>query len=324
MMMFQAFRRELVLRHPVRWLALAILVVGLTFQTGWSQHGGRRITLETKDGVKLVCWYFPGANGETTIPIILVHEWDENGSELLPLATFLNSAKAGQHAVIVPDLRGHGESTTRVDALGTKLPEKLSASRMRKADIEKFVTQDLETVKRFLVTEHNQRKLNIDMLCIVGSDMGALVALYWTTHDWNWSTLSGGRQQGRDVKALVMISPPSGFKGVSINPALAHEAIRDQIAIQILYGKRGKPANSARRIHSTLGRQKGRGVGYDFRSFDTSLQGAALFTEKQLNVAGFIASFIKQHVADHQETMPWKPRETSGAKASDSDQTESG
>ena len=149
------------------------------------------------------------------------------------------------------------------------------------------------------------------MLCVVGTEMGALAGLYWTVHDWNWPTLSGGRRQGQDVKALIMISPPMGFKGVSANPPLANDAIRKQLAVQILYGKTGKPAAAARRMHSTLGRETGDAAGYDLRSFDTSLQGTALFTEKQLNVSGFIASFIKKHVVDKEAAMPWKAREAS-------------
>jgi hypothetical protein len=194
---------------------------------------------------------------------------------------------------------------------GAELPGQLDAAKMRKPDFEKMVTQDLEAVKRFLITEHNQRKLNVDMLCVVGTEMGALAGLYWTVHDWNWPTLAGGRRQGKDVKALIMISPPMGFKGVSANPPLANDAIRKRLAVQILYGKTGKPAAAARRMHSTLGRETGDAAGYDLRSFDTSLQGTALFTEKQLNVSGFIASFIKKHVVDKEAAMPWKAREAS-------------
>ena len=76
------------------------------------------------------------------------------------------------------------------------------------------------------------------------------------------------------------------------------------------------PAATARRVHTTLGRGDN-DPRYDFRSFDTSLQGSALFSEKQLNVAGFIASFIKKQVVDHADSTPWKPRKSNQDSADD-------
>jgi pimeloyl-ACP methyl ester carboxylesterase len=301
------------------WSVFAFVIVAFASQRSWSQQAGKRIELETNDGVRLVCRYYASPHGESAVPVILLHEWKGQGNDLLSLGTFLNGKTAGRHAVIVPDLRGHGDSTARIGPDGAELPGKLDSSKMRKSEFDKIVRQDLEAVKRFLISEHNQRKLNIDMLCVGGADMGALAALHWTANDWNWPTLSGGRRQGQDVKALILVSPPLGFKGISANAPLGHEAIRDKVAIQILYGKTGKPAAAARRIHSTLGRANRDGAGYDFRAFETSLQGTALFTEKQLNVAGFIASFIKKHVVDHKESMPWKPRGVSGASTADAD-----
>ena len=67
------------------------------------------ITLTTKDGVVLHCSWYPGVNEKETVPIILLHGWEEDRHVYKDYALFLQQ-KHG-HAVIVPDLRGHGEST---------------------------------------------------------------------------------------------------------------------------------------------------------------------------------------------------------------------
>lgn len=64
----------------------------------------------TQDGVHLSATYYPGAAGRNSIPVVLLH--GKNGSrndfnEIIPELT-----KKGM-AVLVPDLRGHGKSTTR-------------------------------------------------------------------------------------------------------------------------------------------------------------------------------------------------------------------
>ena len=70
----------------------------------------KRIALQTKDQVALTGTYFAGTKGENTVPIILIHGWEGVGGEFNPLAQFLQSLG---HAVVVPDLRGHGESVQR-------------------------------------------------------------------------------------------------------------------------------------------------------------------------------------------------------------------
>lgn len=296
------------------YLALGLTVLTCTFSSVVAQQARNPkvadqpgdITLKTKDGVQLSCRYYPAKSGETALPVILLHAWKGRGSDLSALASFLNGETAGGHAVIVPDLRGHGASIIKVDPSGEE--KTLNLARFNRREIEQMVASDLEAVKKFLISEHNQRRLNIDTLCVVGAEMGAITALYWTAADWDWPRLAGKRQ-GQDVKAVVMISPPTGFKGASALKPLRHQAFRSDVAIQLLYGEDGtKETAAARRIDMALNKSREIDVGYDFRSFPTSLQGTRLFSEKQLNVAGFIARFIKDNVADRAESYPWEPR----------------
>ena len=99
------------------------------------------IILDTPDGVRLKCTYFappklkdPEASVSATpaMPFILLHGWDGDRRQLLKYGLYLQ--KAG-HAVIVPDLRGHGQSLS-VEGL-KKLKFKILALK-RHIDFGKF------------------------------------------------------------------------------------------------------------------------------------------------------------------------------------------
>ena len=64
--------------------------------------------LTTKDGVSLHCYFYPGTRKKESIPIMVIHGWEERGSQYAKLALSLQQKG---HAVIIPDLRGHGFST---------------------------------------------------------------------------------------------------------------------------------------------------------------------------------------------------------------------
>ncbi len=89
------------------------------------------------------------------IPFLLIHDWGGSRADLLPFAEYLQ--KSG-YAVIVPDLRGHGESTAR--AGGTA---KLDSAKFRKSDMA-GVLLDIERCKKYLVQRNNDGELNIDLL----------------------------------------------------------------------------------------------------------------------------------------------------------------
>ncbi len=63
-----------------------------------------------------------------------------------------------------------------------------------------MIDQDLEACKSFLMDKNNAGELNINKLCVVGVEMGAVVAVDWAAWDWHWPRLATGKQ-GQDVKA---------------------------------------------------------------------------------------------------------------------------
>jgi dienelactone hydrolase len=96
--------------------ALALLVVN-PFCGGGIDRGDVQdlpsdaVTYQTEDGVQIVAsWFVPP--GETKPPVvILLHEQDGSRAQWNPLIPEL--VKKG-YAVLAPDIRGHGESTTIV------------------------------------------------------------------------------------------------------------------------------------------------------------------------------------------------------------------
>ena len=112
-------------------------------------------------------------------------------------------------AVIVPDLRGHGEST--LDQGGQTRAEKIEGKKLKPADIAAMVTQDLRAVKDFLWKKNNEKALNIDKLVVIGVEEGAALALSYAADDAvgyeQGKAKVGPLKLGKFVKAVVLISP---------------------------------------------------------------------------------------------------------------------
>ncbi|MEZ6102599.1 MAG: alpha/beta fold hydrolase [Pirellulaceae bacterium] len=274
------------------------------------------VSLPTKDGVRISCRFYPGTNGKKTVPIIIVHGWDETGAMYEPLALWLQ--KNYGHAVLVPDLRGHGESTNLVAPNGDVV--ELDRSRMNNADLVNMVRFDLEAVKRFLMEQNNKEELNIELLCVIGSEMGAVVGMNWVSLDWSWPPLPTFKQ-GQDVKAFVLISPPPSYHGMDIHAALDHPQVR-KLSAMIVVGENdsAKAVASARRIHSALSpyhltdpkdeEEKIKNQDLFFFRLDTSLQGSKAVNAPGLHVPERIGYFIKWRLVDREHIFPWTLRES--------------
>ena len=216
------------------------------------------INLETSDGISLTMAFYPGPE-EPVATVILVHDIGGSQASVRVLAAGLQ--KEG-YAVAVPDLRGHGGSTS-----GRR---KLSAKSLRQTDLQMItasgggairqqakISGDLETVYRWLKEQEATGEVNLDCLCVIGSGLGGTLASLWVATDWGWQPNTRG-PQGQNVKALILISPKRADKGISINPALAARAFIDRQITQPILKKipvmivSGKNESAADRIFQQL------------------------------------------------------------------------
>ncbi len=254
------------------------------------------VTITTTDDVKLLATYYPSRAGKDAVPVILLHAAKGSRADFEELALKLQRA---DHAVIAADFRGHGAN--RSEGLRTE-------------DYPAMVFEDMEAIKRFLMIRHNAGELNIDKLCVVGVEMGAVVAVNWAAHDWSWPMLATGKQ-GQDVKALVLISPEWTYRGLRLNEALQNTNVRSDLSVMIIAGEgNAKLLKEAKRLYSTLERYHPLAAGEEgpdkqtllLRTPATSLQSTRLLHEKTMHVDQMILKFIELRLA--KQPLAWVER----------------
>ncbi|MCA9215158.1 MAG: alpha/beta fold hydrolase [Planctomycetales bacterium] len=278
----------------------------------------KELSIPTKDGVRLHTTYFPGSEGKKTAVVILVHGdvgpmGTGSSKDCLSLAEFLQREK---HAVFVPDLRGYGRSTTQND--DTNAGKRLDSKRSRREDIEAMVKYDMEALKSKIVELHNTGELNANLICVVGFEMGTVVALNWTHLDWSMQSLPN-LKQSEDVRAMALISPLQSFRGYAIRDALADRSVREKVSALVTYGKQDDSfAASGRRITKTLERSHApipsdeakQSENQDLFIYElpTSLQGTRLLSVRELKVRDTIRDFVALRVVQQRDRYPWKSR----------------
>ncbi len=279
------------------------------------------LTLKTKDFVSLRSTYYPGGivegrdkkfsrkSGKEVVPVILLHGWDGQRGDYDALASYLQ--KYG-HAVVVPDLRGHGRSTTRRLPNGQDL--EINRTRMKGEDIKSIVL-DVEAVKKFLLQKNNVGEVNIEMLCIVGAEMGAIVAVNYAALDWDRRQLNF-QKQGRDVKALALLSPLQQFKGTTLSKALPFTRF---MSVLVVVGKEDRSSyGDAKQIYRRLEHYHKAPEPPDIEKQtlflvekSTTLQGAQLVHPRfaaELKVHIAIKNFIQLRLLNYKEDFTWKER----------------
>ncbi len=292
------------------------------------------MVLRTGDGLELMLTYYPGTKGKETIPIVLLHMWKQSRNDYKDFALFLQGLG---YAVVVPDLRGHGEST---HLKGGRRDDTLKAATMPPAQFTAMVTQDMKAVKDFLWERNNAGELNIDKLCVVGAEMGASVALNFALADvWDQDRNRVRRPDyklGCFVKALVLISPEPTSHGLPLKAAAANPVIQHDIAMMILVGKQPKAVERANRIYGLFEKSHTELVGDTkidacnlfFLRVDTSLQGTKLLEpnmgvrielytkaegakkfDPKVTVQELIADFIHRRLERSEESRDWAWRE---------------
>lgn len=274
------------------------------------------VPLRTRDGVDLKATYYAaavasGTSKKETVPIILVHGLDGQRGEFHGLALHLQERG---HAVLVPDLRGHGQSKTQTLPNGAKVS--IDADKLKKPALEDMVL-DIEECKKFLLTKNNAGELNIEQLCVVGSEFGGILAVLWSRSDWSWPTLPS-HKQGQDVKALVLLSPVASVKGVTMRDALSFPPLQSQLSFMLIAGSKDtKSAAEAKKLHKELqshrpkvpedSEDRARLLDVFLIQPDTSLAGAKLLASVP-SVTQNIARFIELRLVNRKDEFKWQDR----------------
>jgi hypothetical protein len=186
----------------------------------------------------------------------------------------------------------------------------------QKVDKRQFF-KDLEAVRTLLWEKNQEKKLNLKKLCLIGVGDGAVLATHYAMHDWDpakgikrdehWKTLLRGGS--KDVRALVLISPPMKFGPLSIKTPLNHPEVQSEISMLVVVGEDDKKAmKSAKYVHGLLQKyhqtDDERNTSLFLNKKETPLQGHKLLTEPELNTEALVNAFIKLRLVERK--IAWK------------------
>jgi hypothetical protein len=272
------------------------------------------ITLETDDRVLLRATWYPGTLGKEAVPIILLHDGRGNRTQMLDLAKYL---QLQGHAALALDLRGFGQSTG--SALNPTV--KIDHEKFRGPDwlVIASPNGDIEAAKRFLRERNNAGELNIEMLCIIAAGESSAAAVNWAVQDWSWPDLLN-RKQGKDIKALVLLSPERKWETINCTSALLHPSVAYMSFLIAVGAETRSAASEAQKFYDQL--EKSHPIPPDAEGDDsrktlvmvevpTKVQGAQLIDPRlRLGLERRIAKFIKEKLADNAVVYPWRDRST--------------
>ena len=273
----------------------------------------QRVLLETKDGVELQADWFGSSGGKEALPVILLHDWDSDRSALRPLAEYLQTKQG--YAVIVPDLRGHGESLNVKGSV-----EELDRKRFRKAQVASMV-EDIDTCRRFLQDKNDEGELNLDMLVVLACGKTNMHAAAWCISDWNWPPV-GGIKQGQNVKTLIMVSPVKRFKGGQLTQIIKDPLFSGKgtsLPTLVVWGVDEKAADDAENIYEVMKKNRSEPSYNDpderwekkrlFRvNYDSVETAENLLREQGTKLFETIALLIDKKVMSQKDKLTWQKR----------------
>ena len=253
--------------------------------------------------------------GKSVVPFILVHDWTRNRSDMLQLASFL---QARGHAVIVPDLRGHGQSLT---VNGRTKP--IDHTKFKKAEKASAVG-DIDQCKRFLQERNNEGILNIDLLNVVAVGDSAHLAIAWAITDWSWEPVAGIKQ-GKDVKSLILFSPSNKFAGSSLRKLVKEPLISGRkstpLPMLVVWGGRSDAAEGCSAFVNLLRKTRPEApagsssavIWQTQNLFDleapTQMTGIQLAGSPNAEEIWLFANnFVSQKVVEFSDQFPWQIR----------------
>lgn len=280
----------------------------------------------TPDGWEIYMTYYPPLEGvrkgKETPPVILLHSYGGRGQDFSYLAAGLQ--RYG-YAVLVPDLRGHGRSTKNL-VRDRDRPVTYESNKFNdRADITSMVF-DVEKCRAFLRERNNAGELNMDLLCVMGAEMGAVVAVNWAYMDWNRTeAVRDMYRTGKNVKGVVLLSPERSVQGgANATDALMSPIIKGEMPILVAVGSEDRKAYSeAQRIYGPIEKLREKKIPRDMSPEDsrarveykkcfiinapTTLQGTKLLS-RTLPVNRAILKFLEWEILRVTPDNPWMER----------------
>jgi len=289
------------------------------------------VTLETKDKVQLICTYYaprkpqpageakadPDAeaageedpiDGKLVIPYIILHDWESSRKDTAALADYLSSQG---NAVIIPDLRGHGDSTQVVG-----YDKEIDAADFNATKIN-AVMGDIERCKRFLVKKNNAGELNIDMLAVIAIGKTVPLATAWVVEDWTYAPYKNGIKQGQDVKALIMIAPEKKLGGFAINRVTSAPIFSGASALPtiVAWGTGSKQAKEVQSLYNRLAKRRPDAKDKSATktlykaALSNSLSGTKIGSSpSQTKLWGFFHKTVSGKINENLDKLPWQDR----------------
>lgn len=312
----------MVSRRPI--IRFFVVLLATTAPAAYCQAATppENVTVVTRDGVQLHLTYYPSSRRKGTdeakeiTPVLLLHDHKENRSTLTSLAQRLLAVGEGKRqgpafAVVIADLRAHGEST--LQQLPTGATVTLDPVKLNKNVLAGMATYDMEAIRSFLVGKNDAGELNLNKLCIVGAGMGANVAANWSVQDWSAPPLAIGKQ-GQDVKALVLISPQWSYNGLTFQAPMKFAPLKRNVAWLLMYGDQDKKTkDEVERIEKQLEKfhpkqppGSGQPGSLQIVNVQSKLQGGTLLSRIGQPMDDQIVQFLVQNVA--RKPFPWTNR----------------
>lgn len=263
----------------------------------------------TADWVQLTGLFYKGNANKQTIPVLLIHDFGSNKESLASTAQKLSEAG---YAVLVPDLRGHGESVVSwlYDySAGGERPA------IRKKDdykVDAFTENDFNAMRlydgqlwyQFFAFLNNAEKLNIRRLVIIGFGRGGSIGASWLANDWQ----TPGKK-GRFAKELILVSPEEDPIFNLLAEFKARPALPDY---KIYVGNLVKAKKeTAEKIQLTLGGDRPETAAEERKvplvGFKTEKQGVELFDVESFGLAQSLIDAIACRNESKQKWQLVKP-----------------
>lgn len=279
--------------------------------------------LRTEDEVPLHITYYKSIaekGSEMDSPVVvLLHMKDGNRFVWQTDGGFARQLQADGYAVVTVDLRFHGENKAGGAAGGNanqgagKKPGK-KGNDLKPEVYEAMASLDMEAVKQFIFEEHQAKNLNMNKMGIVGPEMGASVAAYYTVLDWSKEPHEDAQPgfqtpRGQDVRALVFISPQNTFHN-SLPMAKVIPVLKDpekDIAVLVCCGSDAKDKAQSEKIFEMLlqppAQNKKR---MHFKAYNARPTGTDLLDKKEVGIEEYMLVFFGEHLK--KINSPWRDR----------------